>query len=82
MIEKFPHSTISALESNSEFGKTAAKGYYLIIQCYIGLDDIDKAKSFLEKIKSFDSSYVIINQEKITFYELSINAINSYKDIK
>jgi len=81
MIEKYPDSTISALEDGNEFGKTAAKGYYLIIQCYIGLSDIDKAKSYLENIKKFDSSYIMQGQEKITFYDLSISAIDAYSKI-
>lgn len=81
MIEKYPESTISALEGANEFGKTAAKGYYLIIQCYIGLSDVDKAKSYLENVKAFDSSYIMQGEEKLTFYDLSINAIDTYNEI-
>ena len=78
MIKKYPESTISALEGGNEFGKTAAKGYYLIIQCYIGLSDVDKAKSYLENVKAFDSSYIMQGEEKLTFYDLSIKAIDTY----
>ena len=81
MIEKYPESTISALEGANEFGTTAAKGYYLFIQCYIGLSDVDKAKSYLENVKAFDSSYIMQGEEKLTFYDLSINAIDTYSKI-
>ena len=81
MIEKYPESTISALEGGNEFGKTEAKGYYMNIQCYIGLSDVDKAKSYLENVKAFDSSYIMQGEEKLTFYDLSINAIDTYNEI-
>ena len=34
MVESYPDATITALENSNEFGKTAAKAYYLIVQCY------------------------------------------------
>ena len=53
MIDKYPDATITALENGNEFGKTSAKAYYLIVQCYIGLDNIKKAESYIPILKQY-----------------------------
>ena len=64
MIEKYPDATITALENGSEFGKTAAKAYYLIVQCWIGLGDIQKAETYIPKLEEYTNTYVVRNSEK------------------
>ena len=78
MIEKFPNATITALENGNEFGKTSAKAYYLIVQCYIGLDDIQKAESYIPVLEKYTNTYVVINSEKFSFAQLAKELITKY----
>ena len=82
MIKKFPDATITALESGDDFGKTAAKAYYLIVQCYIGLGDIQKAESYIPILENYPNTYVIKNSEKISFAQLAKDAINAFIELK
>jgi len=82
MIEKYPDATITALENGNEFGKTAAKAYYLIIQCYIGLGDIQKAESYIPMLENYTNTYVLQNSEKFSFAQLAKELITKYKLIK
>jgi len=82
MIEKYPDATITALENGNEFGKTAAKAYCLIVQCYIGLDDIQKAESFIPILENYTDSYVMKDSEKSSFAMLSKELIKTYIEIK
>ena len=78
MIEKYPDATITALESGDDFGKTAAKAYYLIVQCYIGLGDIQKAESYIPILENYPNTYVIKNSEKLSFAQLAKELITKY----
>tara|TARA_B100000315_G_C14390208_1_gene501553 strand:+ start:209 stop:694 length:486 start_codon:yes stop_codon:yes gene_type:complete len=78
MIDKYPNATITALENGSEFGKTAAKAYYLIVQCCIGLDDIQKAETYIPIFEEYPKTYVIRDSEKYSFSELAKDAIDTY----
>jgi hypothetical protein len=78
MIKKFPDATITALESGDDFGKTAAKAYYLIVQCYIGLGDIQKAESYIPILENYPNTYVIKNSEKLSFAQLAKELITKY----
>lgn len=81
MIRNYPDATITALENSNEFGKTAAKGYYLIFQCYIGLGDIEKAKSYLTILEQFPNTYVIKDSVKYTFRVIADNALKTFNQI-
>ena len=71
MIDIYPNATISALENESEFGKTAAKAYYLIVQCWIGLDDIQKAETYIPILERYTNTYVIRDTKKYSFLVLT-----------
>jgi tetratricopeptide (TPR) repeat protein len=51
VIENHSDATISILEGGNEFGRTSAKCYLGIINCYLGLDEIERANEFLEILK-------------------------------
>ena len=78
LIQHYPEATISALNDGNEFGKTAAKANYLIVQCYIGLDDIEKAKTYIPIIDTYTKTYVETKDGKISFSELAEQAIQTY----
>ena len=82
MIEKYPDATITALENENEFGKTAAKAHYLIVLCYIGLNDIQEAESYIPILKEYNDTYFIKDDQKITFAELATDSIKKFKNIQ
>lgn len=73
VIEYYPDSTISTLEGGNEFGKTAAKAYFAIVNCYMAQGDIDSAFSTLKKLKNkeFNDSFLIKEGSKISFYDIA-----------
>jgi len=81
MIEKYPDATITALENGNEFGKTAAKAYYLIVQCCIGLGDIQKAETYIPIFEEYTNTYVARDSEKYSFAQMAKDAIDTYKNI-
>jgi outer membrane protein assembly factor BamD (BamD/ComL family) len=82
LIQHYPEATISALNDGNEYGKTAAKAYYLMVQCYIGLDDIEKAKTYIPIIGTYTETYVETKDGKIYFSELAEQAIQTYINFK
>lgn len=82
MIQKYPDATITALENGNEFGKTAAKAYYLIVQCNIGLGDIKKAKSYIPILQNYTNTYVVKNSVKFSFAQIAKDTIESFNKLK
>jgi tetratricopeptide (TPR) repeat protein len=82
LIQHYPEATISALNDSNEYGKTAAKAHYLIVQCYIGLGDIEKAKTYIPIIDGYSDSYVVTKDGNSSFSELAEQAIQTYTSIK
>ena len=79
VIDKHPNATISVLEGGNEFGKTAAKCQYAIMNCYLGQGEVDKAKQITDMLNIYDEdSYVLVNDKKITFKELSEKALKTF----
>lgn len=77
LITNFPDATISVLEGGDEYGRTAAKAIYAIINCYLATGNIEKALQKLEELKSDSNSYLIINNQKTTFFNLADNLIQT-----
>jgi len=82
LIDKHPTGTITALDNTKEFGKTAAKAYYLMTNCYLGLGQEDKAKENLLKLEKYTDSYIEKGGKKITFHQLAKDAIGVYISMK
>lgn len=82
LINKYPNGTIAALDNTKEFGKTAAKAYYLIVNCYLGSGQVDKAKETLSKLGQYTDSYVEKNGKRMTFDQLAKKSIEVYNSIK
>jgi len=82
MVRKYPDGTITTLENSNEYGKTAAKAYYLIVQCNIGLGNIQKAESYLPILEKYTDTYVLIKSEKTYFAQLAKDAINAFMKLK
>jgi len=81
VIINYPDATISSIENANEFGKTAAKCHYGIFQCYLLLNKEEDAIKELEKLKSFNkSTYVILDDKKISFEVLALEIFNQFKN--
>jgi TolA-binding protein len=82
VIDSYPDSTISILEGGNEFGKTAAKSYFAIVNCYMAQGDIDSAFLTLKKLKNkeFNDSYILREDHKISFYEAAKQTLDLMKN--
>lgn len=78
LIHSYPDSTISTLENSNEFGKTVAKAYFLMVNCYLALNQIEKAKHIIPEIKKYTNSYIKKGDDKITYYQLAKKTIKAY----
>jgi len=79
VIDEHPNATISVLDGGNEFGKTAAKCHYAIMNCYLGQGEVDKAKQVTDKLHEYDKdSYVLVKDNKVTFKELSEKALKTF----
>ena len=78
-IVEFPDGTISVLSGGNEYGNTAAKCYYAIMNCYLALGKINDAKIALNSLANYPDSYVqLVNDDKITFEKLASNAFQVF----
>jgi len=80
VINDYPGATISTLDGGNEFGKTAAKCWYAILNCYLGLGETDKAKNLLSELDKYPESYIQLeNGEQKTFKELAEQSLSLYQ---
>jgi tetratricopeptide (TPR) repeat protein len=83
VISNHPDATISILDRGNEYGRTAAKCFLGVINCYLGLGNLDGAKSILVELKEFTDSFIILpNGEKEFFYSIGKKAIEGYINFK
>ena len=83
LIANYPEGSISVLDGGKEFGKTAAKAYYGILNCYLGLGKVEDAENLIPLIRNYNSStYAMVNNEKKTFEEVAKASLNIYKQKK
>jgi len=78
-IDEYPDGTISVLTGGNEYGNTAAKCYYAIMNCHLALGQIDDAKITLNKLSAYKDSYVEQeNREKISYENLANKALQIF----
>jgi len=78
VITDYPDATISILDGGNEFGKTAAKCHYAIVNCCLALGNIGKAKEHAAITINYPNSYVKAEDEKRLFADLASNAMAKY----
>lgn len=80
VINEYPDSTIAFSEQNQEYGRTPAKAYLGLLNCYLQLDNTKLISECLEKLQAYEDSYVILKEngenKKLTYYELAMQMIN------
>lgn len=78
-IDEFPDGTISVLTGGNEYGRTSAKCYYAIMNCYLALGKINDAKIALNCLAKYPDSYVQLeNGDIITYETLASNAFQLF----
>lgn len=79
IIDNYPAADIYTYGNCREYGKTAAKCHYAIINCYLGMGQTENATAELKHLDRFPDSYIESGLgEKITFKELAQKAIATY----
>ena len=78
VINNYPDATISILDGGNEFGKTAAKCYFAIVNCHLAMGDLENAKEQAATIAKFPNSYVVVEDTKQSFADLAKNSIDIY----
>jgi tetratricopeptide (TPR) repeat protein len=81
LIKDYPEATITVLGSGNEFGRTAAKSYLLMINCFLALGDLEKTKEILALMELYSDSYVIDEGIRISYQNLAKKAIDLYKNV-
>jgi tetratricopeptide (TPR) repeat protein len=81
LVADYPEATITPMEKNGEFGRTAAKSYYLMVICYLALGRVEKAEEIILKMGEYIDSYVMKGDKKFTYSQLGREAIETYISI-
>ncbi|MGC6419721.1 MAG: tetratricopeptide repeat protein [Chitinophagales bacterium] len=79
VITQHPCATISILDGGNEFGKTAAKCYYAILNCFLGMGKLNEAMEIVSSLDEYNETYIVINDKKNSYKELAVRAIELYK---
>ena len=83
VISHYPDAIISILDGGNEYGRTSAKCYLGIVNCYLGMDDLENAKSILNKLEEYSDSYIILpDGKKELFYSIGKKAVEGYINFK
>lgn len=78
-IIDYPDGTISVLVGGNEYGHTAAKCHFAIMNCHLALGKIDDAKLALSNMANYPDSYVQLeNDDKLTYEQLATNAFQIF----
>ncbi len=81
VIQEYPEATITVLTGGNEYGFTAAKSLFAIMNCYLGMGKPELAVKTLMEFEKYPYSYVINETgEKNTFKELAEKALCIYKE--
>ena len=81
LIEQFPDSKIDTSEIDNTYGLTKTKASYLMVQSFLGKNDLTKAKELISLIKSDPDSYILKNDIKISYYDLAQNSLKLFESI-
>jgi len=82
LIIDYPDATITILGAGNEFGRTAAKAYLLMINCYLALGNLRNTREILTLMEPYTDSYVMNNGERVTYHELAKRTIDLYNKMQ
>ena len=82
LIRDYPDTTITVLGAGNEFGRTAAKSYLLMINCYLALGELEKAGEIPPLMEPYNDSYIINEGVRVTYHDLAKKTIDHFKKMK
>ena len=82
VINECPDATISILEGGSEFGRTAAKAYYGLLNCYLAKGDMTGVNSCISSLEAYNDSYIQLDGVRRTYAEMAKKALETFNSIK
>lgn len=82
LIVDYPGATITILGAGNEFGRTAAKSYLLMINCYLALGELEKTSEILSLMEPYNDSYIITDGVRVTYHDLAKKTIDLFKKCK
>lgn len=79
LIEEYPNGIITELGTGGEIGFTAAKAYYILVQCYVRLGQLSEAKRACEALQGYRDSYIITNTgQSISYKQLAEGVLQQH----
>lgn len=79
VINEYPDATITVLTGGNEYGLTAAKCHYAILNCYLGQGKLNEAQQKLTELDSYNDTYIKdTTGKKTTFKHLGERAIEVF----
>lgn len=82
LIDFYPDGKISTMDTSNEVGSIVEKAKYLLVQCYLALDNVKKAEEIFDKMLNDGETYLVNNGEKRFYYDLTKDSIRLFKEIK
>lgn len=82
LIEEYPDGVISTMDIANEVGSIVEKAKYLLVQNYLGLDNIKSAEKTFNDMLDNKETYILENDQKKYYFNLAKDAIELYKEIK
>jgi|TARA_B100000965_G_scaffold365127_1_gene349393 TolA-binding protein len=82
LIAAYPDGVISTMDIANEVGSIVEKAKYLLVQNYLGLDDIKSAEKTFNNMLDNKETYILENDQKKYYFNLAKDAIELYKEIK
>lgn len=70
VLDEYPDGTISVMGAEDEYGLTASKTRYAMMNCLCSLNQVPKAKEIYAELKKDQNSHIIKLDKKITFASL------------
>ena len=64
LIDFYPDGKISTMDTSNEVGSIVEKAKYLLVQCYLALDNVKKAEEIFDKMLNDGETYLVNNGEK------------------
>ena len=59
------------MKNSNEFAKISVKVYFLMINCYLTLNQIEKAQEIVPEVEKYTNSYIKKDNDKINYLQLS-----------
>ncbi|PTQ95503.1 tetratricopeptide repeat protein [Mucilaginibacter yixingensis] len=82
LIRRYPEATIYDGHAGREFGRTAAKAHYALINCHLRLGQVAAAIKESVSLQAYPESYVLSELgQPVYYHDLAQTAIQTYQQL-